>query len=339
MPDHFYTVMQAADVLGLSAPTIRRMIRNGELQTFGTPGGHLRVAAESLDRIRDGRTEGSRNREPSSVLKNRREGLEGQGIEIQELRGQRDLRQLRKEKAEDTERDRQDVLRKEREQLEEKEQPRREVERAQLEENRRRRERQEDAERARDIAEDEKRRDAIVEAAIKEVQYDLPVGAKAYFGLSKWQHKLRSMARSDIAKLGLSATWGAIRDAASAAAQAVGEEYEQSEVRKAAQENQEATLRREARAREAKEEELQANLREGLGHVDSYVSELIKDGELEELSFSEQWALEEKLKRRVRPKLLEELKADVDLDHESEVEEIVETLVDEFLGLEDEEEA
>lgn len=336
MGNQFHTVGQAAGILGVSVPTIRRMVQDGELRSFPTPGGHLRIAAESVERIRDGRTKESRNREPSSVLKGRREHIEELGLDAQEVRLQREIGKLRKEVAEETERDRLELVRSERVRRQEEEKPRREAERAQLEEDRRRRERQEDAECARDMAEDGKKRDADIEKAIKEVENDLPVGANAYFGLSKWQHKLRRTARNDIVKLGLSATAEAIEDAAHAAVQAVGEEYQQSKAREVEEEKQESNLQKKARAREAKEEEHQANLRWGLSHVNSYVSELIKDGELEELTFSEQWDLEEKLKRRVRTPLLQELKADPDLDRD-EVEEIIENLVDEFLGRVEEE--
>jgi len=348
MPDHFYTVAQAADVLGLSAPTIRRMVRDGELQTFQTPGGHLRVAAESVERIRQGRTKETRNREPSSVLKNRREAVEEIGLQALELRGQRDLRKLRKEEAEERDRDREGLARQERARREEEQKPRREAERALLQEDRCRREREESAQFERDVAQDQQSRDAIIEAAISEAERTLPFGARNFGSPSKWQLQFRRTARSDIAKLGMVATPEAIQDAACEAAQAVGEEYEQSEVRKAEQEERASKLREESRAREAEEKERASKLREesrareaeqreeeanvqiGLGHVDHYFVGLKSKGEFE-FDYSEMWKLAKRAKRVIRSELLEELQADPGLDRE-EIEGIVEELVDGFLN-------
>ena len=140
-----YSVTEAARVLGVSAPTVKRMSADGKLDSFRTPGGHLRITAESVERLREGGSKEVRqHREPSTVLKNRQEHVEELNLEALELRAQRELAKLRRETAEEAQRDRQEVLRQVREQ-------RREEERLRLERERREQER-ENAELARQEA-------------------------------------------------------------------------------------------------------------------------------------------------------------------------------------------
>ncbi|OFV96449.1 MAG: hypothetical protein A3F68_10405 [Acidobacteria bacterium RIFCSPLOWO2_12_FULL_54_10] len=74
------------------------MAADRELQTFTTPGGHLRVRAESLEEMRDGNHKRStRPAPPSSVLTNRREKVEELGLEAQELRAKREISKLKAE--------------------------------------------------------------------------------------------------------------------------------------------------------------------------------------------------------------------------------------------------
>jgi len=166
------SVTKAARVLGVSVPTVKRMAADGELQFFRTPGGHLRVAAESVERLREGNTKEARHREPSSVLKNRREHVEELGLEAQELRSQRELSKLRKEAAEEAERERQDLARREREQ-------RREGERTQLEQERRDQEQEEAKQLQREAEQHRKWRDGWLTEALKLIPRDCP---KEYYG-------------------------------------------------------------------------------------------------------------------------------------------------------------
>jgi len=41
--------------LGVSVPTVKRMVDDGLLEAFRTPGGHRRVSAESIEAVRDQR--------------------------------------------------------------------------------------------------------------------------------------------------------------------------------------------------------------------------------------------------------------------------------------------
>lgn len=93
------SVADAADALGVSARTVKRMIEAGELAAFRTRGGHLRISVESL---RAAKGEGPRAvANPSSVLQNRRERLEELNLAAQELRAQRQLDELRRQQEEE----------------------------------------------------------------------------------------------------------------------------------------------------------------------------------------------------------------------------------------------
>lgn len=98
MATHSYSVREAAQFLGVSIPTVKGMIDAEQLRAFRTPGGHLRVLAESLERVQQGRALRPAA-QVSSVLQNRRERVEELGLEAQELRAGRDVRKLREEEA------------------------------------------------------------------------------------------------------------------------------------------------------------------------------------------------------------------------------------------------
>ncbi len=98
MNDESYSVSEAARKLGVSIPTLKRMVADGELHSFTTPGGHLRVRAESIVELREGNHKRStRPAPPSSVLTNRRERVEELGLEAQELRAKREIAKLKAE--------------------------------------------------------------------------------------------------------------------------------------------------------------------------------------------------------------------------------------------------
>src|SRR5205809_55728 len=97
------SVSEAARLLGVSIPTAKRMAADGQLEAFRTPGGHLRIVAESIEALREQGQRPRLVREASLVLHNRRERLEELTIEAQELRARRELEKLRREQAEDEE--------------------------------------------------------------------------------------------------------------------------------------------------------------------------------------------------------------------------------------------
>ena len=100
-----YSVSEAAPVLGVSIPTLKRMAAEGRLESFRTPGGHLRILAESVEAVRDHRqTQPRPVRDASPVLQNRRERLEELTLEAQEHRARRELARLQQEEQEEAER-------------------------------------------------------------------------------------------------------------------------------------------------------------------------------------------------------------------------------------------
>lgn len=81
------------------------MAAEGRVESFRTPGGHLRVLAESIEAVRERRqTQPRPVRDASPVLQNRRERLEELTLEAQEHRARRDLEKLRREEQEEAER-------------------------------------------------------------------------------------------------------------------------------------------------------------------------------------------------------------------------------------------
>src|SRR6266540_1034835 len=100
-----YSVSEAATLLGISIPTLKRMEAEGRLDSFRTPGGHLRISASSVEAVRERRTERARPpvREASPVLQNRRERLEELTLEAQEVRARRELARLQREDEEEDE--------------------------------------------------------------------------------------------------------------------------------------------------------------------------------------------------------------------------------------------
>lgn len=99
-----HSASDAAALLGVSVPTLKRMVRDGTLEGFHTPGGHLRVLAESIEAVREQRQTRPRPvREASPVLQNRRERLEELTLEAQEHRARRELEKLRAEEQEEAE--------------------------------------------------------------------------------------------------------------------------------------------------------------------------------------------------------------------------------------------
>ena len=91
--------------MGVSIPTLKRMAAEGRLESFRTPGGHLRILGESVDAVRDHpQTQPRPVRDASPVLQNRRERLEELTLEAQEHRAKRELARLRQEEQEEAER-------------------------------------------------------------------------------------------------------------------------------------------------------------------------------------------------------------------------------------------
>jgi excisionase family DNA binding protein len=111
-----FSVSEAAAALGVSIPTVKRMVAEGRLEAYRTPGSHLRVLAESVDAMREGGgTRAHCVRDASTVLQNRREHLEMLNLEVQEHRTQRELEKMRAEEREEAERRRAEAEARERE--------------------------------------------------------------------------------------------------------------------------------------------------------------------------------------------------------------------------------
>lgn len=81
------------------------MVAEERLDAFRTPGGHLRITAESIEALREQRQVRPRPvRDASPVLQNRRERLEELTLEAQEHRARRELEKLRAEEQEEADR-------------------------------------------------------------------------------------------------------------------------------------------------------------------------------------------------------------------------------------------
>ena len=101
---HSYSVTEAATVLGVSIPTLKRMATEGRIESFRTPGGHLRVLSESIENVREHRqTQPWPVRDASPVLQNRRERVEELTLEAQEHRARRELARLQQEEEKEAE--------------------------------------------------------------------------------------------------------------------------------------------------------------------------------------------------------------------------------------------
>ncbi|MBI4165903.1 MAG: helix-turn-helix domain-containing protein [Acidobacteria bacterium] len=100
-----HSVSEAARLLGVSIPTLKRMAVDGQLDGFRTPGGHIRIVAESIEALREPRRPQVRSVcDASPVLQNRRERLEELTLEAQEHRARRELEKLRREDQVETDR-------------------------------------------------------------------------------------------------------------------------------------------------------------------------------------------------------------------------------------------
>ena len=96
-----YSLTDAAAVLGVSVPTVRALVARGQLASFRTPGGHLRIPSESVAAYRDGRPNRTNPANTTSTaLQGRRDNLEGLKLETEELRVRRDLRKIQEEEQE-----------------------------------------------------------------------------------------------------------------------------------------------------------------------------------------------------------------------------------------------
>jgi len=79
-----YCASKAAALLGISIPTLKGLCNSGQLTSFRTPGGHLRVSAESVRDVgHDHQLVSSRSGAPLAI---RRERVEEKKLQIEELR-------------------------------------------------------------------------------------------------------------------------------------------------------------------------------------------------------------------------------------------------------------
>ena len=96
-----FSASDAAATLGVSIPTLKRMVSEGSLESFRTPGGHLRIMAASVQTLPGSKRERFHPvRDASPVLQNRRERLEELTLEAQEMRARRELAKLQREEKE-----------------------------------------------------------------------------------------------------------------------------------------------------------------------------------------------------------------------------------------------
>jgi len=77
------------------------MAADGQVEGFRTPGGHLRILAQSIQDVREQRQHPRPVREASPVLLNRRERLEELVLQTQELRAKGELESVRREQAQE----------------------------------------------------------------------------------------------------------------------------------------------------------------------------------------------------------------------------------------------
>ena len=101
MPRTAYSASQASRLAGVSIPTLKRMCAAGEIPYFRTPGGHLRIPADAVERLL-GNTAAPPASDPPSGLQDRRERERELGLRSQELRTRRGVAR-RVEPAEDEE--------------------------------------------------------------------------------------------------------------------------------------------------------------------------------------------------------------------------------------------
>jgi excisionase family DNA binding protein len=96
-----YSAGPAARLLGVSIPTLKRKCVAGEIRCYWTPGGHLRIPADAVERLL-GNAPTPGTRDPSAGLK-RREPQEELELAGQELRTWVEAENLRVERAEQEE--------------------------------------------------------------------------------------------------------------------------------------------------------------------------------------------------------------------------------------------
>jgi excisionase family DNA binding protein len=90
-PSAALSIGQAAALLGVSPPTIRRMVSEGELKHFRTPGGHVRILPHSLRQLGNGNVDsstGDSTRDELQRLRRERE-LINERREIERLKAER----------------------------------------------------------------------------------------------------------------------------------------------------------------------------------------------------------------------------------------------------------
>lgn len=318
MPEQSYSPTEAADALGVSTPTAKKMVRNRKLRGWKTPGGHLRIAVESVRQFLEGggsSTEGQR-REPSSTLQNRREHLEEVNLSNQELRALRETRKLQREDAVEIERELQETTRKEKQQHEQERLDSQEQQLVRRNQEQRRIEGQRDQLERERATQERERRNKERQNAIVKAEGCLDPWAKSAFSPTTWQIQLRRQVREALAELPLDASAEEISDTATEAGQAVAKEYEEAEAAK-----------EKKQSRERAQQSIESDTTSALWHVSTYLRQLESDGNF---TFDDKYRLTEKLEKRIRPELREEIRSDPDLGYQDQ-QEIVEDLVDDHL--------
>jgi excisionase family DNA binding protein len=94
------TARQVAELVGMSERSVRRAQESGRLRGRRTDGGHLRFLKGDVEAYLRGDQASGEPSRGSSVLRSRREALEGLNLEIQELQARKQFDRLRDEQAE-----------------------------------------------------------------------------------------------------------------------------------------------------------------------------------------------------------------------------------------------
>lgn len=87
----------AADLLGVDKRTILRMVRNGKIRSFRTPGGQHRFRRTDIETLAAGRE--TTPTHPASIVDNKRDEVETLNLEMQARRAKRELARMEAEYA------------------------------------------------------------------------------------------------------------------------------------------------------------------------------------------------------------------------------------------------
>lgn len=98
------SVTEAGIKLGVTTQSVRNWIGSGDLESFQTPGGQVRIFSESIESLISRQHVPAKGQaKPSSVLQAKREEVEELSLEVQKQRTKRELEKLERETREEEE--------------------------------------------------------------------------------------------------------------------------------------------------------------------------------------------------------------------------------------------